>query len=215
MPEVTVLALRCPRCGGGLAGAPHDVVFWCGACGIPQEIAGAGFVERSGKLAAPVVPHAAGGFYLPVWALRVSYTCQWEDPEKAARARLIAPIEWVYVTGSAIHNAGYFGDPGMIFTEKRVLLAASEEGDREAVVAGCARSLEDAKAFVQPHLLTIIDRRVDVTGLDLSVRVSDGILWGVPYREEVDGLRDSILGLTIPTAAIIEFSQIRAGQRMG
>jgi len=37
----------------------------------------------------------------------------------------------------------------------------------------------------------------------------------VPYREEVDGLRDSILGLTIPTAAIIEFSQIRAGQRMG
>jgi hypothetical protein len=213
MPDVTVLSLRCPRCGGGLAGTPHDVVFWCSACGIPQEIAGSGFVERPGKLAAPAAPHGAGDFYLPVWALRVSYTCRWEDSEKAARARLIPPIEWVYVTGYAIHNAGYFGDPGMIFTEKRVLLAAPAERDREAVVAGCARSLEDAKAFVQPHLLTIIDRRVDVTGLDLSVSVSDGILWGVPYREERDVLRDAVLGLTIPAAAIIEFSEIRAGQR--
>jgi hypothetical protein len=210
MPQAIMLPLRCPRCGGGLAGASHDVVFWCESCGVPQEVVGTGFVERTGKLARPALPRGGEHVYLPVWGLRVAYVCQWDDPEKEARAKPLPTIEWVYVSGFAIHNAGYYGDPGLIFTERRVVLTPRDAREPAAVVAGCARSQEEAKAFVEPHLLTIIDRRVDVTGLELSASVSEAILWGVPYFDDGETLQDGILGLKIPAAAVTELSEIRS-----
>lgn len=213
MPQATVLPLRCPRCGGDLAGTSHDVVFWCEGCAVPQEVVGAGFAERTGKLARPAVPGGDEHFSLPVWGLRVAYVYQWDDPEKEAQAKLLPTIEWVYVSGFAIHNAAYYGDPGLIFTERRVVLTPRDAREPAAVVAGCTRSQEEAKAFVEPHLLTIIDRRVDVTGLELSATVSEAILWGVPYFDEGETLRDGILGLKLPAAAITELSEIRSCRR--
>lgn len=210
MPQATMLPLRCPRCGGGLAGASHDVVFWCEGCGVPQEVVGTGFAERTGKLARPAVSRGGEHLYLPVWGLRVAYVCQWDDPEKEVRAKPLPMIGWVYVSGFAIHNAAYYGDPGLIFTERQVVLTPRDAREPAAVVAGCARSQEEAKAFVEPHLLTIIDRRVDVTGLELSASVSEAILWGVPYFDDGETLQDGILGLKIPAAAITELSQIRS-----
>ncbi len=206
MADPTVLALRCPRCGAALAGSQQDVVFWCEACQVPHEVAGERFVERRGSLARATLAGEKAVVYLPLWAFRVSYAMRWEDREREALARLVAAVEWVYVTGFALHNASYFGDPGQIFTEKRVRLEAGPP----ARVVGCTRSLEEAKAYVEPHLLTIIDRRVDVTGLELSSTIGDVFLWGVPYFDEGDNLRDGILGLKIPSAALDEVGAIRA-----
>ncbi len=209
MPSATVLPLRCPRCGGALAGGEHDVLFWCGACGVPQEVVESRFVERPGKLARALLPGAGERLFLPVWAFRVRYESRWDDAKKGAAARLIPTLEWVYVSGFAVQNAAYFGDPGMIFTEKRVTLEPADPRER-AVVAGCTRGLEGAKAYVEPRLMAIIDRRVDITGMQLRCEVTEAVLWGIPFRDEGDAIRDRILDLRIPAAAVTEMAGIRA-----
>ena len=206
MTAATVLALRCPRCGGVFRALQQDVVFWCNDCQVPHEVVGEAFVGRQGSIARAALQSDQPVLHLPLWAFRVQYETSWEDPERQALARLIPPVEWVYVTGFELHNASYFGDPGMIFTEKRVRL----EPASPALVVGCTRSLEEAKAYVEPHLLTVIDRRVDVTGLEMSCAIGDVVLWGIPYFDEGEALRDGILGLKIPAAAVDEAGAIRA-----
>ena len=206
MTAATVLALRCPRCGGGFRGLQQDVVFWCNDCQVPYEVVGEAFVGRQGATARSALSSDRSVLHLPLWAFRVQYATSWKDPERQALARQIPPVEWVYVTASELHNASYFGDPGMIYTEKRVRL----EPASPALVMGCTRSLEEAKAYVQPHLMTVIDRRVDVTGLEISCAIQDVMLWAIPYFDEGEVLRDGILGLKVPAAAVDEVGAIRA-----
>lgn len=194
-----------------MAGLQQDVVFWCGGCQIPHEVAGERFVERRGCIARAAAQANRPILHLPVWAFRVDYTTHWEDPERETQARQVPRVEWVYVTGFELHNASYFGDPGQIFTQRTVRL----EPGAPAPVVGCTRTLEEAKAYVEPHLLTIIDRRVDVTGLELSCAIGEALLWGVPFFDEGDSLRDGILGWKIPAAAVDELGAIRAHARTG
>jgi hypothetical protein len=184
----------------------QDVVFWCSDCHVPHEVVGEAFVARQGATARAALSSDRPVLHLPLWVFRVQYATSWEEPERQALARQIPPVEWVYVTGFELHNASYFGDPGMIYTEKRLRL----EPASPALVVGCTRSLEEAKAYVEPHLLTVIDRRVDVTGLEMSCAIKDVMLWGIPYFDEGDALRDGILGLRAPAAAVDEVGAIRA-----
>jgi len=202
----TALALRCPRCGEPLRSLQQDVVFWCPACHVPHEVVDGAFIERRGSIAHAALGPDRSVLHLPIWAFRVEYACRWEDPARGKLARLVPAVEWVYVTGFELHNASYFGDPGMIFTEKRIRLELASP----ALVVGCTRSLEEAKAYVEPQLLTVIDRRVDVTGLEMSCAIRDVMLWGIPYCDEGDALRDGILGLKVPDAAVDEVGAIRA-----
>ncbi|MEK7220745.1 MAG: hypothetical protein AAB253_06065, partial [candidate division NC10 bacterium] len=77
------------------------------------------------------------------------------------------------------------------------------------------RGAAGAQTAPEPHLLMIIDRRVDVTGLELSCAIGEALLWGVPFFDEGDTLRDAILGLKIPAAAVDELGAIRAHGRTG
>jgi hypothetical protein len=208
MSEPLVLALRCPRCGGGLAGLPHDVVFWCGGCAMPLEAVRGQLIERQGRTAQAVLDLPGTRRYLPVWAVRVQIASSWEDPEREASARQLPLAEWVYVTAFDLHNPSYFGDPGLIFTQKRLQFEPAEP----VSARGCSRSLEEAKAFVEPHLLTIIDRRVDVTGLTLSAAVEDVVLWGVPFADQGAILQDCIVGLKYPAGALNDLGALRAAQ---
>jgi hypothetical protein len=206
MAGPTVLLLRCGRCGAPLSGQQHDVVLWCSGCQVPHELVGETFVERRGCVARAALASERPILHLPLWAFLVEYACHWEDPRREALARHAPVAEWVYVMGFTLHNASYFGDLGQIFTQKGVRL----EPGPPAPVTGCIRGLEEAKAYVEPHLLAIMDRRVDVTGLELSCAIRDVLLWGVPFFDEGSALRDGILGLKFPAAAVDEVEAIRA-----
>ena len=206
MAKPTLLPLRCPDCGGRLLGAEQDVVFWCATCAVPQEVVGERFVARQGSLAA--APGCTGRqLYLPVWGFEVRTAVRWADSASAERVRGLPPLERVYVTGFSLAHAAYFGDPGLLFTQRGVRL--EPEGGRGRWVAGCVRSWEDAQAYIEPHLLSILDRRADVTGATLEVKVVSGILWGVPFVDEGERVRDGILGLTYPAAALMDLEVIR------
>ena len=206
MTEPLILPLRCPRCGGGLAGLPHDVVFWCGACAMPFEVTQGQLLERRGSTARAVLELPGTCRHLPIWAVRVQTVSTWEDPEREASARHLPQADWVYVTAFDLHNPSYFGDPGLVFTQKQVKF----ESAATLPALGCTRSLEEAKAFVEPHLLTIIDRRVDVTGLTLSAVVEDVVLWGIPFADQGAILQDCIVGLKYPAAALNDVGALRA-----
>ncbi len=206
MSEPLILPLRCPRCGGGLAGLPHDVVFWCGGCTLPLEVVQGQLIERRGSTARAVIDLPGTRRHLPVWALRVQVASSWEDPEREASAKHVPLSEWVYITAFDLNNPSYFGDPGLVFTQKRVQL----EPAAPVPTMGCSRSLEEAKAFVEPHLLTIVDRRVDVTGLTLSAAIQDVVLWGIPFADQGAVLQDCIVGLKYPAAALNDVEALRS-----
>jgi hypothetical protein len=209
MGQACVLQLRCPRCGAPFTGLQQDVVFWCGECLVPYEVLGSAFVQRPGHVARPALALEGSILYLPIWALRVQSVALWSDPARERDARHVPPIQWVYVTGFELQHASYFGDPGLTFTEKRVQM---EAGDPSPVL-GCTRSLAEAKAFAESHILTIIDRRVDVTGLELSATVEDVLLWGVPFFDKGHLVRDGILGLKFPAAAVSDLEAVRGCMR--
>ena len=205
MATPTVLRLRCPTCGGSLHGTPQAVLFWCGDCGALQEVVSGQFVGRQVRAARPLLPIATPRRHLPLWAFRVRAHWSCLDQEAAAATPWTAP-EWVYVTAFALSNGFYFGDPGLIFTQRRVVLS---QGDPAPVVGG-TRGLEEAKIFVEPHLLSILDRREDVTGLELSCIIDEAVLWAIPYSDDGITLTDGILGLKLPGAALDEIGALRA-----
>ena len=205
MATLTVLRLRCPTCGGSLHGTPQAVLFWCEDCGALQEVVSGQFVGRRVQAARPVLPTATPRGHLPLWAFRVQAHWSCLDQEAAAATAWTAP-EWVYVTAFALSNGFYFGDPGLVFTQRRVVLS---QGDPAPVVGG-TRGLEEAKVFVEPHLLSILDRREDVTGLELSCVIDEAVLWAIPYADDGIALTDGILGLKLPGAALDEIGALRA-----
>ena len=132
MATPTVLRLRCPTCGGSLHGTPQAVLFWCGDCGALQEVVNGRFVARRVQTARPLHENAAPRGHLSLWGFRVRAHWSWPDQEAAAATAWTAP-EWVYVTAFALSNGFYFGDPGLIFTQRRVALS---QGDPAPVVGG-------------------------------------------------------------------------------
>jgi len=206
MGTPTVLPLRCPDCGGILHGLPQDVIFWCEDCAGLHEFVEAAFTRRRGAIARPLSPRTGKLVHLPVWAIRTHAVWGWPDDLRDILVRKLAEPEWVYVTAFALHNAFYFGDPGLIFTQRHVAL---EPGD-PAPLLGCTRRLEMAKVFVEPHLLTIADRRVDVTDIRLTCTTGEAVLWGVPFYDDGMSLVDGILGLKVSAAALDEIGALRA-----
>jgi len=206
MPTPTILSLRCPGCGGALHGLSQDVVFWCDGCGGLHEVVQDAFLGRVGSWRGPSSPPRDRSCTCPCGLPRGCRLAVARS-QRAASAAHIAAFDWVYVTGFALHNGFYFGDPGVIFTQKRVALTAAEP----APILGCTRGLEAAKAYIEPHLLTIMDRQVDVTGLELACTIGEAVLWGIPYYDEGDALCDGILGLRIPAAAVDEIGSFGHG----
>lgn len=204
MNRPTVLQLRCEACGGALHGTPQALLFWCGDCGAISEIVDGRFVVRRALTATPA--HRAEGRlgHLPLWGFRVRVAWEWRGADRPRAGGWDAP-EWVYVTAFSLSNAFYFGDPGLIFTQKRMVFAVSEP----APVIGGTRSLDEAKIFVEPHILSLLDRRVDVTGLTMSVVIDEAVLWAVPYYDDGAMLTDGILGCTLPGAALDEIGALR------
>ncbi len=201
----TVMQLRCQACGGPLHGTPQAVLFWCGDCGAIQEVVEGRFVPRRAQTARAALRVPGRLIHLPVWAFRVRASVAWAQPAARDAAAWSAP-EWVYVTAFALSNGFYFGDPGLMLTQRRVILAAGEP----APLIGGTRSLEEAKAFVEPHLLSILDRRVDVTGVAATCAIEEAVLWAVPYYDDGLTLVDGILGLKLTGAALDEIGAVRA-----
>jgi hypothetical protein len=199
-----ILPLRCPGCGGALHGTPQSVLFWCEDCRGTREVVAGELVSRPAQTARPARPGPGRLCHLPVWGLRVRAAWAWPGAARQGGAGWAAP-DWVYVTAFVLSNGFYFGDPGLLFTQKRVELSPGDP----APLLGGTRGLEEAKVFVEPHLLSLLDRRADVTGVEMSCAIDAAVLWAVPYYDDGLTLTDGILGCTLPGAALDEIGALR------
>jgi hypothetical protein len=204
MPKPVILPLRCPGCGGTVHGTPQGVLFWCEGCRDILEVVEDRFVPRPVRTAQPSLRKDGRLCHLPLWAFRVRAAWEWPAETRRVGEGWKAP-EWVYVTAFALTNGFYFGDPGLIFTQKRVELMPADP----APLIGGTRSLEEAKAFVEPHLLSLLDRRVDVTGVEMGCAIDEAVVWAVPYYDDGLTLTDGVVGLELPGAALEEIGALR------
>ncbi len=209
---VTVTALVCPKCGAGLDGLRHDVLFPCAACSLAL------LVERGETRLFPFVralPEAgarseAAALHLPFWDLHTEVAVADPAGNGTGLASSAAGIDRIWVAGFAVRRPELFGEPGLSLTERRVRLEPAGEGDARAGFLGACRGPELIERYARLTVLRLLDRRSDVTGVDVAVRVRRADLWAVPFEDLGDRLLDLATGTSLPAAAFEDLAEIRA-----
>jgi hypothetical protein len=209
--EVTITPLVCPRCGGGLAGLRWDRLFTCPPCALAL------LVEDGRTRLFPVTRARAVRptdgerlLWLPFWELAVEVEITAPANGPSPLPGVAAGIERVWVAGFAARRPELFGEPGVPMTEGQVRLEPAA-GDPEPLgMPGACREPALVERYARLTVLRILDRREDVTGVGVDVRVTRAGLWAVPFEDQGERLADLTTGASLPAAAFEDLAEIRA-----
>ena len=207
------MALKCPDCGNRLLGLEQDKVFTCGPCRLAYELTRSGFEPRPLHFAKPQNEYPrVPVIYLPFYRFKVEFVAESQDPRQIEAAERYSDIDTIWVMGFNLVRASYFGDLGLIYTETRTQI--QEETDTYGKtdkyrVGGCGRTVEEAKIYTKLFLLLMIDKRKDITGMDLSPLIHETSIWGFPFYDFSDKLVDGIKGREIPAFALDDIEALR------
>lgn len=213
--EVEVTALVCPDCGAGLDGLRYDRLFTCAPC------ARALLVEDGRTRLIPFTRARAGAgdsparrvLWLPFWELATVVTVGDDQGRAAALVDIAAGLRRVWVAGFAVRRPEIFGEPGVLFTECDTRLEPAGEGGEPARMVGCCRGPGLVERYARLTVLRILDRRADVTDVDVDVRVTRTDLWAVPFDDQGQRLLCPATGSSLPQAAFEDLGEIRAATR--
>lgn len=212
-PKVT--ALVCPRCGAGVDGLRHDVLFCCAPCSLAL------LVEDGRTRLFPIVPARAAEpadpgadvLWLPFWELDAEVTVADPAGHTPAFTGVVAGIERIWVAGFAVRRPELFGEPGVPLTERQTRFEPAGEGGGPARLLGACRGPGLIERYARLTVLRLLDRREDVTGVDVTVRIRRAGLWAVPFEDRGDRLVDLATGASLPAAAFEDLAEIRAVRR--
>ena len=210
--EITITALVCPRCGAGLDGLRWDCLFTCAPCGLAL------FVEHGRTRLFPCTrarvdegaPIGAGMLWLPFWELATEVGVVEPPGSAPSLAGAAAALDRVWVAGFAVRRPELFGEPGFLLTEQRARLEPAGEGGAPARMWGACRGPELVTLYARLTVMRLLDRRADVTGVEIDVRVTRADLWAVPFDDRGDRLVDLATGASLPAAAFEDLAEIRA-----
>jgi len=216
MDKLRVVALICPDCGSQLAGLSYDQIFFCRRCGqglAPGE-KGAwtkhplSFAKLDNRPQADII-------YLPFWQIAIQAQASCVNQGQEIASRLLAELRSVWVPGFTLTRASYFGDLGVLYTEKRVSLKAEDQIPSDRAIVGCSRTMEDVNKYVRLYVTLILDKRADVTGMDINIATRDAKLWAVPFADYGDKIVDLLTGTELPAFALDDIQEIRKFGRKG
>jgi hypothetical protein len=205
-----VRALVCPDCGNGLAGLRCDKIFFCNSCrqGLePDE--GDDWIRHPLSFAALEKTPSAEIIYLPFWQIRIEADAVCVNKQQEVASRRLSELHSVWVTGFILNRVSYFGDLGLTYTEKGVSLAAAENFPPGGIVAGCSRTVEDALKYTRLYVTLILDKRADVTGMDINIVTRDARLWAVPFADYKDKVMDLVTLSELPSFALDDLEDLR------
>ncbi|HUT54271.1 MAG TPA: hypothetical protein VM658_12860 [bacterium] len=210
MSGLTVTALVCPDCGSQLAGLRYDRVFFCDSCrhGLAPDPEKQ-WVRYPLAVAKPESPPSARIIYLPFWQVNIEAFAQCVNKQQEVASRRLAELTSVWATGFIVNRGSYFGDLGLFYTEKAVAPAEAEALPYGAVIAGCARTPEDAQKYVRLYVTLILDKRADVTGMDLNIITYDARLWAIPFADYGDKIMDLITLHEFPAFSLDDLEGVR------
>lgn len=214
MPKkVRVIPLKCPDCGNRLLGLEQDKVYFCAPCRKGYEILEQGSPERPLLFAKPEIEYPrVPVIYLPFYRFKVEFVAESQDERQMRAAEKYSDLDTIWVMGFNLIRATYFGDLGLIYTETRAQVREEQDtyGRTDQFrIAGCARTVEEAKIYTKLYLLLMIDKRKDITGMELSPLIHETSLWGIPFYDFVDKLVDGIKGRDIPVFALDDIEALR------
>jgi len=202
--ELHVTLLSCPSCGSPLDGLRRDAVFTCSSCRLALHIR-EGQVSRHPLRFAPAVSGNVGDIVrLPLWRMELDVA----SPVDEWSGRRIAWVSGFYQT-----RVLFFGDPGMDLTERGVEFLEVEEIPAGARLLGVACGPDEAVETARLLITQAIDRRRDVTGMEISIAAVGIELWAVPFVHDAEGgkLEEPNIEKAYSTLLVEDLVEILAG----
>jgi len=196
MKELKIIPLKCPHCGRNLEGEDVNVVFFCPDCYLALEVVGEVLKKRNLETVKAVSEGEI--VYLPLWCFEVNLKLKWEKKVKEEVLRALERLEKVYVRGFTLRRTMFYADIGLEYTERG--FKYTPEG--KAIPTTCTVSLIEAKRMAEAIVLRVIDRRVDITGLELELEYLSEKLLAVPFVRKGHRLEDLFARIQIPLATL-------------
>ena len=210
-PELKIVPLICPGCGNTLSGLRYDRVFICLKCkkGNQLDTKSADWVTHPLKFAAPENSSDMANFYLPVWEIKVEVDAAPINRPQEVSLRRLEDVDSVYVMGFNMVRPSYYGDIGLFYTEHGVILKETGMAHKNTFVVGCSRTFEDACNYARLFVTLMLDKKADVTGMEIDVRAKASTLWAVPFTESGNHVVDLITGSKVPAFAVDDLEDIK------
>jgi len=208
--SVRVVPLTCPDCGSGLIGLRYDKIFFCLNCKqgmLPSERPG-GWERYPLRFALSELPEKQR-LYLPFWEIKIEGSGVPVNKQQEAALKRLDRLDTVWVMGASMVRPSYYGDLSVIYTEKGVVMQPDPHPPRTAFLAGCVRTIEDVMTYVRLLVTLILDRKADVTGMELEIKTGDAALWAVPFYQRGDKIIDPFTGTEIPSFALDDLEDIK------
>jgi hypothetical protein len=210
MSGFRVIPLVCPDCGRQLAGLRYDKIFICMACKqglLPEKESD--WIRYPLAFARIEPPPQARLIYLPFWQIKIEANAMPVNQRQEAACRRLNTLKAVWVQAFTLIRPSYFGDIGLFYTERDEQPEKMTVFPSEFYVAGCSRTLEDAHKYTRLFVTLILDKKADVTGMDIEVWTRDAILWAMPFADHGDKIMDLITGTELPAFAVDDLEDIR------
>ena len=210
MVEVSITPLKCTECGAELTGLDQDVIFFCHNCLRALEFDDKRFKPATVlQLPKPEGIGTTSLLWLPMWVFKV--TAKASTPPGCANQvnRILAAHPWVWVMAFRGFRSSYFGDPGLLYTSRAIEpnLSPPEQG---CMPLGCSIGESEAKEYIAPFLLSLVDRSVDVAAIEVFPDISESRLVSVPFIDEDDKIKDTIIDYKWPIIFIEDIVPLRA-----
>ncbi len=207
---VTVTPLVCPDCGSPLAGLRYDRIFNCMNCRMGYKPGKEGKWTRYAlRFAEPGHAKAKVSFYLPLWQLGIESSAKASNKQQEVAISRIEDMKSVWVTAFTMVRPSYYGDIGLNYSSAGAMPRMVREWPQASFTAGCARTLEDASKYARLFVTLFIDKRTDVTGMEIDVKVTGAALWGIPFADQGSKVMDLVSGMELPAFAIDDLAEIR------
>jgi len=210
---VNIIPLKCPTCASALSGFEKDVIFFCLNC-----LAGWDFSEEKPKevklsYAKPrvILEKYRMIFYLPFYLFKVSLKLDSRDELNVRASALLKELNQVYVSGYHLMRESYFGDLALLYTEAKIEM--DEDFNRSVRawkrLGSASRPIKETMEYLSYYPLLILDKRQDITGINLKVDADFDRVWAVPFYDIGKQIQDGILGRSIPSFALNTIDEFR------
>ncbi len=209
--ELKVVPLVCPGCGNTMSGLRYDRVFICLKCkqGNQLDINSSDWVAHPLKFATPKNHSDIADFFLPVWEIKVEVNAAPTSRKQEVSLRRLEGVDSIYVLAFNMVRASYYGDIGLFYTERGVVLKETDQVPKSSFVVGCTRTFEDAFNYAKLFVKLMLDKKADVTGMEIDISAKAPTLWAVPFAESGNHVVDLITGSKVPAFAVDDLDDIK------
>jgi len=211
---ISVIPLKCPACAGVLTGFETDQIFFCPACPAGWDFSGAAPSPIKLSYAqADLIPRQYRQiFYLPFYYYRISsFALNGGDRIQERVIGALKELKGLYVPGYQLLRESYFGDLGLIYTERKIEMEEDTNRGNPAWrrLGSATRSPKEAEAYLKHYPLLIIDKRQDITGMELRIESNLDRVWAVPFFDMGKQIQDGIIGKGFSAFALDTMAEFR------